>query len=97
MYFDIVISNIVNLNKLFFFFFFLQGRLPAQAALIYTVHESLRRYCRRVWQLMASQLDLPYLTPLYVAACGRLQLGVAHGATSVSLLQVVDNLPHKQW
>ena len=38
-----------------------------------------------------SQLDLPSLMPLSVAACGRLQLGVAHWATSVALLQVVDN------
>ena len=30
-----------------------------------------------------SQLDLPSLTPLYVAGCGRLQLGVPHWATSV--------------
>ena len=29
------------------------------------------------------QLDLPFLTPLSVAACGRLQLGVLHWATSV--------------
>ena len=34
----------------------------------------------------ASQLDLPSLTPLSVAGCGRLQLGVAHWATSVALL-----------
>ena len=36
-----------------------------------------------------SQLDLPSLTPLSVAGCGRLQLGVPHWATSV-ILQVVD-------
>ena len=30
-----------------------------------------------------SQLDLPSLTPLSVAGCGRLQLGVPHYATSV--------------
>ena len=29
------------------------------------------------------QFDLPSLTPLYVAGCGRLQLGVPHWATSV--------------
>ena len=45
----------------------------------------------------ASQLNLPSLTPLTVAGCGRLHLGVAHWATSVALLQVVDNLPQKQW
>ena len=31
-----------------------------------------------------SQLDLPSLTPLSVAGCGRLQLGVFHYATSVN-------------
>ena len=30
-----------------------------------------------------SQLDLPSLTPLSAAGCGRLQLGVPHLATSV--------------
>ena len=30
-----------------------------------------------------SQLDLPSLTPLSVAGCGRLQLGVPHWAASV--------------
>ena len=30
-----------------------------------------------------SQLDLPSLTPLSVARCGQLQLGVLHWATSV--------------
>ena len=30
-----------------------------------------------------SQLDLPSLTPLFVAGCGLLQLGVPHWATSV--------------
>ena len=34
----------------------------------------------------ASQLDLPYLTPLYVAGSGQLELGVAHWATPVALL-----------
>ena len=39
----------------------------------------------------ASQFDLPSLTPLFVAGCGRLQLGAHHWATSVALLQAVDN------
>ena len=30
------------------------------------------------WGVTASQLDLPSLTPLYVAGCGRLQLGTLH-------------------
>ena len=33
--------------------------------------------------LATLQLDLPSLTPLSVAGCGRLQLGVPHSATSV--------------
>ena len=37
-----------------------------------------------------SQMDQPSLTPLSVAGCGRLRQGVAHWATSVALLQVVD-------
>ena len=35
--------------------------------------------------------DLPSQTPLSVAGRGRLQLGAAHWATSVTLLQAVDN------
>ena len=31
----------------------------------------------------ASHLDLPSLTPLSVAGCGRLQLGVPHWTTTV--------------
>ena len=47
--------------------------------------------------ITASQLDLPSLTPLSVAGCGGLQLVAVHWATSVVLLQVVDNLPRKLW
>ena len=43
----------------------------------------------------ASQLDLPSLAPLSVGSCGRLQPEAAHWATWVTLLQVVDNCPHK--
>ena len=43
------------------------------------------------WGLTASQLYLPSPTPLFIAGCGRLQLGAAHWATSVALLQLVDN------
>ena len=39
----------------------------------------------------ASRLDLPSLSPLSVAGCGRLKLGVAHWVTLVALLEVVDN------
>ena len=36
-------------------------------------------------------IELASLTPLFVADCGRLQLGAPHWAISVALLQVVDN------
>ena len=35
------------------------------------------------WGVTASQLELSSLTPLSVAGCGRLQVGVAHCATLV--------------
>ena len=37
------------------------------------------------------ELDLPSLTTLFVAGCGRRQLGVAQLASSVAILEVVDN------
>ena len=46
------------------------------------------RGCSPVCGVTASQLYLPSLTPLSIAGCGRLQLGAAHWATSVALLQV---------
>ena len=46
--------------------------------------------------LKACELDLPSLMPSSVAGCGRLHLGVANWATSLALLQVVDNLLHKR-
>ena len=49
------------------------------------------------WGVTATQLDLPSLMPLSVAGYGLLQLGAAHWATSVSLLQVVDDWPYKLW
>ena len=51
----------------------------------------------KCWEATDGQLDLPSLTPLSVAGCGRLQLGVAHWAASIALLQVIDNRPHKLW
>ena len=36
-----------------------------------------------------SQLDLPSLTPMSVAGCGRLQLGVPHWATSVDYYKLL--------
>ena len=45
----------------------------------------------------ASQSDLPSLTPLSVAICGRLQLRAPHRGTSAALLQVVYNWPHILW
>ena len=47
------------------------------------------------WGIMVSQLHLPSLPLFSVAGCGRLQLGAAHWPTLVTLLQIVDNWPHK--
>ena len=44
-----------------------------------------------------NQLDLPSLTPLSVAGCGRLQLEVPHLGYFSRLLQVVENWPHILW
>ena len=53
---------------------------------------ALRGYCPvKGGGVTASQLELPSLTPLSGAGCGRLQLEAAHWATWVTLLQVVDN------
>ena len=41
-----------------------------------------------------SQLDLPSLTPLSAAGCGRLQLGVPHWATSVDYCKQLIIVPH---
>ena len=46
--------------------------------------------CKGLWET-TSQLDQPSLPPLSEADCGLLQLGLAHCATSVALLQIVDN------
>ena len=46
------------------------------------------------WKVTACQFDLPLLTPLFVAGCGRLQLETPYWATSAALLQVVDNWLH---
>ena len=50
---------------------------------------SSRGYCPVNGWGKARQLDLPSLTPLSVADCGRLQMGAVHWSTSVALLQVV--------
>ena len=44
---------------------------------------------------MASQLDLLSLPSFSTAGYLRLQLGAENWATSVALLQAVDNSPHK--
>ena len=59
------------------------GSIPAEARLIYTLHDSLIGVLlMRVWGA-TRRLDLPSLAPLSVAGCSRLQLGVPHWATSV--------------
>ena len=54
----------------------------AEAALIYTMHEALEGTAHE-GAGATRQLDLPSLTPLSVAGCGRLQPGVPHWAVSV--------------
>ena len=71
----------------------LQARFTAEAAPIYSVYEGAQGVLPMMARGVTSQLDLQSLTPLSVAGCGRLQLGVAHQATSVALLQLVDNWP----
>ena len=51
----------------------------------------LREYCPVRVGVTASQLYLLSLTILSVAGCDRLQLEAPDWATSVALLQVVDN------
>ena len=57
--------------------------IPAEVALIYTMHEALTGYTAHEGGGATSQLDLPSLMSLSVAGCGRLQLGVPHWAASV--------------
>ena len=62
----------------------LQGRFPVELRL-YRFILCTRRSggaAHDSW-VATSQLDVPSLTPLSVAGCGRLQLGVTHWATSV--------------
>ena len=56
--------------------------IPAEAALIYTMQETLRGTAHEGGGA-TSQLDLQSLTPLSVAGCGRLQQGVPHWVTSL--------------
>ena len=39
----------------------------------------------------SQEIDLPFLTPLSVAGCGRLQLGARNCPTLVPLLKVIDS------
>ena len=66
-------------------------RAPVAAASLVICGPHLHRTIRGAQRLTASQLDLPSLTPLSVVGCGILQLGAPQLATSVALLQVVDN------
>ena len=61
----------------------LEDRFPAKATLIYTMHEGVQGVLPMRVGGATSQLYLPSLTPLSVADCGRLQLGVPHWAASV--------------
>ena len=57
--------------------------IPAETALINTMHEALRGYYPFKFGGAASQFYLPSLTPLSVAGSGRLQVGVPNWATLV--------------
>ena len=48
------------------------------------------------WGVAASQFYLLSLTPLSGAGGGRLQLGAVHRVTSVTLMQVDENLAYEQ-
>ena len=56
---------------------------PAEVALIYTMHDGAQGVLPMRVGGATSQLDLPFLTPLSVAGCGWLQLGVPNWAASV--------------
>ena len=58
----------------------LQDRIPAVAEL-HRFTLCTRR--SRGTDIATSQLELPSLTPLFVACCGPLQLGVPHWGTAV--------------
>ena len=45
--------------------------------------------------VLASQLDLPFPTPLSVAGCGRLKPGAAHWATSTGMLLAIEDFDFK--
>ena len=69
-------------------------RAPVAAASLAICSPHLHRAIRGAQGLLSvrvggatSQLDLLSLTPLSVAGCGRLQLGVLHWATSVDYCQ----------
>ena len=50
---------------------------------MYTMHEEAQGVLPMMVGGAISQLNLPSLTPLSVAGCGRLQLGVSQWAVSV--------------
>ena len=71
------------------------GRTETAPIYMHCAQVALSGYCPvKGGGITARRLDLPPLTPLYVAGCCRLQQGAAHWATWVILLQVVDNSPH---
>ena len=63
-----------------------EGSIPSRGCIdLYCVSGAQQVLTRKGWEVTANQL-----TPLSVAGCGQRQLGVAHWATSVALLQIVD-------
>ena len=73
-----------------------RGRTELHVLCASGAHEALP--CES-WEITASYLpspvDLQSLTPLSVVGCCRLKLQAVHWTTSVTLLQIVYNSPHK--
>ena len=70
------------------------GRVQWFIACIFTV-VALKGCCCEKSGVTAGELNLQSLVSLSVAGCGWLQLWSSHCHTSVALLQVVGNWPHK--
>ena len=65
----------------------IDSRLRLQRFKLYTRRSESTAH--KGWGLRPCQLDLTTLTPLSVADCGRLQLGVPHRATSVEYCKLL--------
>ena len=73
------------------------GSIPAEDAPICTVQMALRGYSIIKGGGNGQSIVSTVSDAIVRTACGWRPLWVSHWATSVALLQVVDNWPHKQW